>query len=163
SGSRPVRRSPAWPIDTGRPPAASCDSARSPPPPAADRTAPSRPPRTPRARAPASPRSPPTTNPPRTALAPAPGPPDPVACAGRLVVRECPPRWSRQDQPPEDFIQRGLRRFAHSAMDGRHLNDRAARRHQPLEALSARQPGDGSRARIAGADLGEGFQILPDY
>ena len=56
-------------------------------------------------------------------------------------------RRSPQDQPAENFIEGRLRGFAHAAVDRRHLDDRAARRGQPLKALAPRQPGDGPGVR----------------
>ena len=58
----------------------------------------------------------------------------------------------RQHQPLEQLIERRARLVTEPGVDRRGLDDRAARRDQPVKPLAAGQRRDRPAARIAGRD-----------
>ena len=58
----------------------------------------------------------------------------------------------------EEPIQNLRRRVAEAAVNRRNLDDRAARRDEPVEPLPRGESGDRSGGGVAGADAGHGFE-----
>jgi len=50
------------------------------------------------------------------------------------------------------MLQLGRRIVGQAGVDGRRLDDRAGRRHEPMESLGGPQLGDGPGGRVAGGD-----------
>ena len=60
------------------------------------------------------------------------------------------------------MIEFGCRVVAQPGMDLGRLDDRARRRHQPMEPLRLLEPGDRPGIRIAGGDSFDGVEVRPD-
>ena len=75
-------------------------------------------------------------------------------------------RWSTLPFVCEELllepIEQVVRSVADTGVDRRRLDDGAARRGEPVEALAGRELGDGSGGFVAIADAGHGFEVLAD-
>src|ERR1035437_7188440 len=59
-------------------------------------------------------------------------------------------------------VEHAVRALAHAGMHRRWLDDGAARRSEPVEALALRQLCDGASRGVARADAGNGLKMLLD-
>src|SRR5204863_9436560 len=75
--------------------------------------------------------------------------------------------WTSVPRPPhqllEQTVQRGLRVLGHARVHLGGLDDRAARRDQPVKPRALRQRADGAGLAAAFADLRDGLQVALDH
>lgn len=61
---------------------------------------------------------------------------------------------------PGEVVHQILRSIAQTGMDGRDLDDCAARGDEPMEAFALAQFGDGAGGGVCGADSRKGFEVV---